>query len=108
MLLLSLVSKYNPKIGSLGLKTELHCNPEFKLQVKSLAALIFVPIQEIKDVYKIIGKEFITDDDDLQDTYNTLLTYIEGPLGMDPKFPIRLWNHYDAAAKGSPKTTNCC
>jgi len=32
------------KVGSLGLKTEFDCNPEFKLQVKSLTALKFVPI----------------------------------------------------------------
>ena len=48
-----------------------------------------------------------------EDSFNEVLTYlfstyIEGPAGRDPKFPIPFWNHMNAAAEGGPKTTNCC
>jgi hypothetical protein len=33
-------------------------------------------------------------------------TYIEGAAGRDPQFPIRIWNHDEAALERSPKTTN--
>ncbi|KAK9512669.1 hypothetical protein O3M35_001043 [Rhynocoris fuscipes] len=35
-------------------------------------------------------------------------TYITGVRGRDAVFPIRIWNHFEAAAAGLPRTTNCC
>jgi hypothetical protein len=43
-----------------------------------------------------------------EDSYNEVLTYIEGPAGRDPQFPVRIWNLHDAVLERWPRTTNCC
>jgi hypothetical protein len=96
------------KINSVGLKAAFESDIEVKLKLKSLAALAFVPVQEVRTVFDEVAATFPD-----EDSYNEVLTYffstyIEGAAGRDPQFPIRIWNQYEAAADQSPKTTNCC
>lgn len=96
------------KVNSVGLKVEFESDIEVKLKLKSLAALAFVPSNEVRAVFNVLADSFPD-----EDKFNEILTYffstyIEGAAGRDPQFPIRVWNHHEAAAERSPKTTNCC
>ncbi|XP_077119382.1 TIMELESS-interacting protein isoform X1 [Ranitomeya variabilis] len=96
------------KIKNVGLKTEYESNINIKITLKSLAALAFVPIEDVRCVFDKLAATFPD-----EECHNEVLTYffstyIEGAAGRDPQFPIRIWNHHDAALEQSPKTTNCC
>jgi hypothetical protein len=96
------------KISNVGLKTEFETDINIKLKLKSLAALTFVPVHYVRSAFDKLAATFPD-----EDSYNEVLTYIcstyiEGAAGRDPQFPIRIWNHHDAALEWSPKTTNCC
>lgn len=96
------------KINSVGLKTKYETNVETKLKLKSLVALTFVPVNDVRNVFNQLIATFPN-----EDNYNEILnyffsTYIEGAAGRNPLFPISIWNHYDAAIEKSSKTTNCC
>ena len=75
---------------------------------KILAALSFVPADEVKVVFGTMVQSF-TD----KESYNAVLsyfhcTYIEGAAGRMSMFPVKIWNHIDSAIEESTKTTNCC
>lgn len=96
------------KISNVGLKQEYQTSIDCKIMIKSLAALSFIPPHEVRDVFDQLADTFPDDD-----KYNDILTYfsstyIQGPRGRRPQFPIDIWNHYEAALEKSPKTTNCC
>ncbi|GLV40892.1 hypothetical protein CBL_08466 [Carabus blaptoides fortunei] len=96
------------KIDSVGLKKMFETSVDAKFQLKSLAALSFVPEHDVRKVFDILAATFPD-----EENYNEVLTYffstyIEGAAGRDPQFPIKIWNHYDAALEQTPKTTNCC
>jgi hypothetical protein len=96
------------KINSVGLKTEYEGNVNIKITLKSLAALAFVPMEDVRRVFDLLAATFPD-----EARYNEVLTYffstyIEGAAGRDSQFPITVWNHHDAALERSPKTTNCC
>jgi hypothetical protein len=90
------------------LKIEFETDINIKLKLKSLAALTFVPVHDVRSVFDELVATFPG-----EDSYNEVLTYffstyIEGVAGRDPQFPISIWNHHEAALERSPKTTNCC
>lgn len=96
------------KINIVGLKSVYESDSNIKLILKSLPALAFVPIQDVKIVFDQLAEIFPDGDE-----YSEILsyfksTYIEGVAGRPPLFPIQIWNHFDAASVGCPKTTNCC
>ena len=96
------------KINTAGLKIEFESDIEVKLMLKSLPALAFVPMQEVRAVFDTLAATFPD-----EESYNDILTYffstyVEGAAGREPQFPISIWNHYEAADEQSPKTTNCC
>ena len=94
------------KISNVGLKTEFETDINIKLKLKYIAALTFVPVHDVRSVFDELAATFPD-----EDSYNEVLTYffstyIEGAAGRDPQFPIRIWNHHEAALERSPKTTN--
>lgn len=96
------------KVNSVELKAEFQSDIEMRLKLKSLAALTFVPVDDVRNVFAQLAATFPN-----AESYNEILTYffstyIEGAAGRDPQFPIRLWNHHDAAFQQCPKTKNCC
>jgi len=96
------------KVNSVGLKNAYESNINTKLMLKSLCALAFVPGSDVRNVFDIVAATFPD-----EESYNDILTYflstyIEGAVGRPPQFPIGCWNHVDAAAEQTPKTTNCC
>ncbi|GLV33463.1 hypothetical protein CBL_20200 [Carabus blaptoides fortunei] len=85
------------KINSVGLKKMFETSVDAKLKLKSLAALSFVPENDVRKVFDILAATFPD-----EENYNEVLTYffliyIEGAGGRDPQFPIKIWNYYDAA-----------
>ena len=95
------------KIQSVGSKSEFECNMECKLLLKSLAALSFVPADDVKVFFGTLVQSFPD-----KESYNAVLsyfhcTYIEGAAGRTPMFPVKIWNHFDSEIEESPKTTNC-
>lgn len=96
------------KVGAVGLKVKFESDIDTKLMLKSLAALAFVPIKDVKSVFKELATTF-PDEESYNDVLNYFFcTYIEGAAGRNPQFPTSLWNHYESALEKSPKTTNCC
>lgn len=96
------------KINSVGLKLVYESDIDMKLKLKSLPALSFVPLPDVRTVFDQLAATFPD-----EDNYNEVLTYffstyIEGVAGRSPLFPITIWNHFEAAADKCPKTTNCC
>jgi hypothetical protein len=96
------------KLSNVGLKTEFETYINIKLKLKPLASLTFVPVHDVRSVFDELATTFPD-----EDSYNEVLTYffstyIEGAADRDPQFPVRIWNHHDAALEQSPKTTNCC
>jgi len=96
------------KINNVGLKAVYESDIDIKLRLKSLAALSFVPMADVKTVFDQLAATFPD-----EESYNEILTYfcstyIEGVAGRSPLFPTRIWNHFEAAAERCPKTTNCC
>lgn len=98
------------KISAVGLRNVYndHHQIPMRLKLKSLAALAFVPLDDVGRLFDELASEFPD-----EDKYNDLITYfastyISGYAGRDPIFPVRMWNHYEAAVVGNPRTTNCC
>ena len=102
------------KLNSIGLKLRYEREVEFQKKVKSLAALSFVPEQQVPDIFEQLVECF----DENDDQENELLTYFSTNYiqGIElrhgrrrpPLFNIGLWNHYESALKAEPRTTNCC
>nr|XP_039260745.1 uncharacterized protein LOC120337092 [Styela clava] len=99
-------------VGSIGSKKKFECLPSFNLKIRSLAALAFVPINEVAEVFTLLCDTF----DDAPEC-NQLLqyfesTYIRGPqVGSRPRearFPPRLWNYAKEIKimPSAPRTTN--
>ncbi|XP_055639888.1 uncharacterized protein LOC129777565 isoform X1 [Toxorhynchites rutilus septentrionalis] len=96
------------KINAVGLKSEYESNIDTRLKLKSLAALSFVPKEDVQDIFKSLASTFPD-----EDRFNEVLsyffsTYIQGAAGRGPLFHPRTWNHYDTALNESPRTTNSC
>ena len=71
-----------------------------------MAALSFVPVNDVRKVFQDLIQIFPDNE-----SYNELIsyfsaTYIEGPAGRNPLFPIEVWNHFESAIKKTSKTTN--
>lgn len=95
-------------VESLGLKNDYENNIEVKLKIKSLAALTFVPINEVREVFNNLAAT-LPNDERFTDILNYFFcTYIESATGREPKFPMNVWNHRDAAIEKTPKTKNTC
>ena len=90
------------EIQSVGWKSEFECNMECKLLLKSLAALSFVPADDVKVVFGTLVQSF----PDIE-SYNAVLsyfhgTYIEGAARRTPMFSVKIWNHFDSAIEEYP------
>ena len=77
-------AKISSEKYSVGLKIEFELDIEVKLKLKSLAALVFVPSNEVRVVFGVLADSF-----PYEDKFNEILTYflstyIEGAAGRDP------------------------
>ncbi|EFA11974.1 hypothetical protein TcasGA2_TC001422 [Tribolium castaneum] len=58
------------KINSVGLKTEYESDIDVKLRLKSLVALAFVPLQDVRKNFSLLAASFPN-----EDKFNAILTY---------------------------------
>ncbi len=96
------------KVGSLGLKRRFDSDMDFKLKIKSLAALSFVPENEVQNVFDALTLAWPEDDASFELLGYFSNNWVVGVGNRPPKFPLNLWNHHATAAVGGPRTTNCC
>ena len=86
---------------------------EIKKYSHMLMALAYVPIQDVQRVFRLLKN-----DDEIPETLSPVVKYIEETyvLGVPrrgnrravpPRYPIPLWNQYEASINGEQKTNNC-
>lgn len=97
------------KVGNVGLKERFDTNFEFKLLVKSLAALCMVPPADVPALYDHLSDSFPANDEACDDLLSYFeRTYVRGRGNRDPMFKVQNWNHFAAAKDKDPRTTNHC
>lgn len=98
-----------------GLAEKYISDPNFSLHIRMLPALAYVPKSYVVTAFEeLLNSQFYIDNDDL---LKPLIEYFEdnwigrlvGRRQMTrrtPTFPLELWNCYDLAKKGLPRTNN--
>ncbi|CAF3361834.1 unnamed protein product, partial [Rotaria sp. Silwood2] len=81
----------------------------FRLNVKKLIALAFLPLDKVTNGYELIAEQFDDEADDLLDYFER--TWIgerkrRGAGRKKPKFDHTLWNIYDRVVAGVPRSNN--
>lgn len=85
---------------------------EFSIQIRLLAALAYVPVSKVVDGFqKLVESDYYQEHEEI---LQPLLDYFEdtwiGRMVRNrrraPKFPLILWNCYEATKNGLPKTNN--
>ena len=90
-----------------GLMTKYRDDPDFKLRVKKLAALAFVPVSDLVGVFESLATTFLQDELPLLHYFEK--TWIGASVGgrrLPPTYPHHMWNVLNRAASGSTRTTN--
>ncbi|KAK8372506.1 hypothetical protein O3P69_010945 [Scylla paramamosain] len=80
--------------------------------MKCLPALAFVPEDDVITVFEELVLTLPQEPEVEEVVAYFESNYIRGmQIGgrrRDPRFPIKLWNHFEDAEECAPKTTNCC
>ncbi|CAF1516016.1 unnamed protein product [Rotaria sordida] len=92
-----------------GLVTKYREDESFRLNVKKLIALAFVPVDEITTGFDLITNQFDDDADDLLDYFEK--TWIGEPKRRGtgrkkPQFDHKLWNVHDRVLAAVPRSNN--
>ncbi|CAG0905533.1 unnamed protein product, partial [Darwinula stevensoni] len=104
----ALVSSVWRKIQDSCLKPRYENDPEFRLQMKSLPALSFVPPAKVEDAFNDLVAT-------MPNTALPVLSYFEdnyirrvmrGSHQIPPLFEPGLWNNYNRVLQDLPRTTN--
>ena len=76
---------------------------DFRIRVKKLAALAFIPVVDVIPAFESLSTHFLQDE-------LPLLAYFEKTWivtrRLTPDFPIQMWNALERSAAGSTRTTN--
>lgn len=100
------------KIASVGLKARYENDRDFSVLMKCLPALAFVPEDDVITVFEELVLTLPQEPEVEEVVAYFESNYIRGmQIGgrrRDPRFPIKLWNHFEDAEECAPKTTNCC
>ena len=93
---------------SLGLMQKYEDDTDFRIRVKKLAALAFIPVADVIPALESLSTQFLQDELPLFMAYFEK-TWIGTPVGatrVTPDFPIQMWNALERSAAGSTRTTN--
>ena len=93
--------------SGLGLMFKYTDNVAFRIRVKCLAALAFLPVTNVIPAFKSLAITFLNVELPLLSYFET--TWIGQPDGgrrLAPIFPHHMWNVLDRASTGSTRTTN--
>ena len=80
---------------------------DFKLRVKKLAALAFLPVADVIPAFESLATTFLNDELPILCYFEN--TWIGAPVGgrrLPPKFSLHMWNVHDRSSTGSTRTTN--
>ncbi|CAF2052943.1 unnamed protein product [Rotaria magnacalcarata] len=114
------------QVQNKGMATKYREDESFRLNVKKLIALAFVPVGDVIKAFGIVAELFDDDADDLLDYFEKtwigerkrrgiflncceflLSFYIKLRVGRkDPQFAHQLWNVYDRIIAGVPRSNN--
>ena len=95
-----------------GLQERYMNDPEFGLQLCVIAALAFVPLQDVVNSFDalciFIRNQYDRDTDEVLDYFeNTYIgRFLRNAPRRPPLFPIELWNRFHRTAEELPRTNN--
>ena len=95
------------QVKELGLMPKYRQDDAFKLRVKKLAALAFIPVSDLVATFESLSTSFLNDELRLLAYFEN--TWIGQPVGgrrLPPLFPHHMWNVRDRSGTGSSRTTN--
>ena len=95
------------QVKELGLMPKYRQDDAFKLRVKKLAALVFIPVSYLVATFESLSTSFLNDELRLLAYFEN--TWIGQPVGgrqLPPLFPHHMWNVCDSSGTGSSRTTN--
>ena len=95
------------QVKRLGLMTKYQTDDDFKLRVKMLSALAFVPVSDIVANFESLATTFLNDELPLLSYFES--TWIGEAVGgrrLPPMFSHHMWHVLDRAGTGSTRTTN--
>ena len=93
---------YNVK--QLGLMPKYTADQDFRLQVKKLSALAFVPVSDVVAVFESLATTFLIDELPIVAYFEK--TWPTSKRRLEPMFPLHMWNVLDRVSEGSSRTTN--
>ena len=97
-------------VKELGLMTKYENDPDFKLRVKKLAALAFLPLADVIDAFEVLADTF--EDDELlllgyfEPTWIVVTVGRRSGRRTAPIFPFGMWNVHGHHFTGTTRTTN--
>ena len=98
---------FNFQVKELGLMPKYRQDDAFKLRVKKLAALAFIPVSNLVATFESLSTSFLNDELRLLAYFEN--TWIGQPVGgrrLPPLYPHHMWNVRDRSGTGSSRTTN--
>ena len=94
-------------IKQLGLLRKYTSDLDFKVRVKKLAALAFVPLLDIIPAYESLSTTFLPDELPIFHYFESMwIGLTVGGRRMAPAFPHVMWNVHDRYTDGASRTTN--
>ena len=102
-----LCKRLDLQVKELGLMQKYRQDGDFKLRVKKLAALAFLPVADVIPTFESLSTTFLADELPLLAYFER--TWIGLPAGgrrLPPMFDLHMWNVLDRASAGSTRTTN--
>ena len=95
------------QVERLGLMTKYQTDDDFKLRVKMLSALAFIPVSDIVANFESLATTFLNDELPLLSYFeSTWIGQAVGGRRLPPMFSHHMWNVLDRAGTGSTRTTN--
>ena len=103
----SFICRSDFHVKQLGLIRKYSEDFDFKIRVKKLAALAFLPVADVIPVFESLETTFLNDELHILSYFEK--TWIGAPAGgrrLPPKFSLHMWNVHDRSSTGSTRTTN--
>ncbi|CAF5100221.1 unnamed protein product [Rotaria sp. Silwood1] len=92
-----------------GFQNKYITNDKFRMNVKKLMALVFVPVSDVVKAYAVIVDDFEEEDYLLLDYFERVWVGQKLRRGIkrgQPKFSLQLWNMYERVIHDLPRSNN--
>ena len=105
--LFHLCKRLDFQVKRLGFMTKYQTDDNFKLRVKMLSALAFVPVSDIVANFESLATTFLNDELPLLSYFeSTWIGQAVGGRRLPPMFSHHMWSVLDRAGTGSTRTNN--